>query len=131
MTEHEDLEPISEALIEAVVRTFYRRVRADAALGPIFERVIGSDWEPHLHVMFDFWSSLLLRSGRYGGQPMRKHMPLKDVTPEHFARWLELFRATCRELCTDAQALAFIDKAERIAKSFQLAMFYDPAVDRR
>jgi hemoglobin len=58
-------------------------------------------------------------------------MPLKDVTPEHFARWLELFRATCGELCTDAQALAFIDKAERIAKSFQLAMFYDPAVDRR
>lgn len=123
--------PITEALIERVVREFYRRVRADADLGPIFSRVIGADWEPHLHVMFDFWSSLLRRTGRYGGQPMRKHLVLADVTPAHFERWLSLFRATCGELCTEDQGAAFIDKAERVAKSFQLAMFYDPVSDRR
>jgi len=73
------------------VRTFYARIRADEVLGPIFERTIGADWEPHLHKMFDFWSSVMLTSGRYKGQPMLAHMRLKTVRPEHFDRWLTLF----------------------------------------
>lgn len=117
---------LDEALIESVVRRFYTRVRKDDELGPIFEAVIGDDWEPHLHRMFDFWSSLMLRTGRYSGQPLRKHLPLKAVQPPHFERWLGLFRETCNEIGDARIAAAFISKAERIAESFQLAMFFRP-----
>lgn len=118
---------LDEALIEDVVRRFYSRVRANTELGPIFEAAIGEDWEPHLHRMFDFWSSLLLRTGRYSGQPLRKHLALKSVRPEHFEVWLKLFRQTCDEIGDDRLSMAFVGKAERIAESFKLAMFFHPA----
>ncbi len=116
-----------EREIETVVRAFYTRIRADEVLGPIFEHAIGDDWEPHLNKMFDFWSSVMLTSGRYKGQPMLAHMRLKTVRPEHFDRWLTLFRATLGELCVEATAAAFVVRAERIADSLRMGMFFNPA----
>jgi hemoglobin len=117
----------TEAEIENVVRTFYTRVRADKALGPIFERVIGDNWEPHLQKMFAFWSSVMLLSGRYKGQPMIAHMRLKTVQRPHFERWLELFRQTTDEICSTETADAFMERAGRIAESLQMGMFFSPA----
>ena len=118
---------LDEVTIEGLVRRFYARVRSDEELGPIFEAVIGDDWEPHLQIMMDFWSSLMLRTGRYSGQPLRKHLPLKQVRPEHFDRWLALFRDTCAEIDDPRVGAAFIAKAERIAESFKLGMFFHPS----
>lgn len=124
----EPLHPaIDEDLIEALVRTFYDRVRAHPDLGPIFASKIGEDWEPHLQKMFAFWSSVTMLTGRYKGQPQRAHMPLKQVTPAHFQTWLQLFRATADEVCGPEIAPIFIEKAERIADSLQLGMFFNPA----
>lgn len=120
--------PVTEAMIEKVVRLFYSRVRQDETLGPIFASAIGEDWEPHLHVMFDFWSSLLLQTGRYGGRPMPKHMALRHmVKPEDFDIWLRLFRTAATEAAGPEAARLFIDRAERVAQSFKLTMFFDPA----
>lgn len=121
-----------ERQIETVVRSFYGRVRDDAVLGPIFERAIGADWEPHLLKMFDFWSSVMLTSGRYKGQPMMVHMRLKTVRPEHFDHWLALFRTTVDEVCPGATADAFMERAMRIADSLRMGMFFNPAdIDAR
>lgn len=121
-----------EREIELVVRTFYGRIREDAILGPIFERAIGADWEPHLHKMFDFWSSVMLTSGRYKGQPMLVHMRLKTVRPEHFDHWLALFRSTLDDVCPRATADAYMERAMRIADSLRMGMFFNPAaVDAR
>lgn len=116
-----------EAEIERLVRAFYARVRADAELGPIFERVIGGNWEPHLARMCDFWSSVMLMSGRYKGQPMLAHMRLKEVRRDHFDRWLVLFRETALEICRPDVAEAFMERAARIAESLQMGMFFNPA----
>jgi hemoglobin len=85
---------IDEAMIERLVRGFYRRVREDALIGPVFAARIG-DWEPHLARMCAFWSSVALMTGSYHGQPMQKHLPL-PVDALHFDRWLALFEATVR-----------------------------------
>src|SRR5690606_40271235 len=76
---------IDESMIEQLVRGFYARIREDALLGPIFNARI-SDWEPHLQRMCNFWSSVVLSSGVYHGQPMRMHLPL-PVEARHFDRW--------------------------------------------
>jgi hemoglobin len=60
-------------------------------------------------------------SGRYHGQPLRAHLPLK-VDTAHFARWLQLFEDTARELCPPAAVAHFMERARRIAASFQLGM---------
>ena len=117
---------ISEEMVEHLVRSFYDKVRNDTELGPIFESVIGEDWEPHLQKMFAFWSSLTMLTGRYKGQPMGAHLKLKSVGPQHFETWLSLFRETAKEICGDEIAPVFISKAERVAESFKQAMFFDP-----
>ena len=125
----DDDRPVTdEAEIERLVRAFYTRIRADDVLGPIFDSVIGDNWEPHLLKMIDFWSSVMLTTGRYKGQPMRAHLKLKQVTPKHFDRWLMLFRETAEEVCAPEAAERFIEKAGRIAESLQLGMFFKPVL---
>ncbi len=65
-----DLGRLSDDAIRHLVDSFYAKVRADPELGPIFERAIPGDWGPHLATMHDFWSSIMLTSGRYKGNPV-------------------------------------------------------------
>jgi hemoglobin len=115
----------SESDIGRLVDTFYGKVRADAELGPVFERAI-SDWTPHLATMRKFWSSVMLTSGIYKGNPVAVHRRVEGLEFDLFERWLALFDETCRELFEPALAAAFRDKAERIAESLKLALFYRP-----
>src|SRR5215203_5275453 len=71
--------------------------------------------------MCEFCSSVALMTGRYHGQPMRKHLPL-PVDGRHFDRWLALFEATARELCPPKAADHFIERARRIAESLELGI---------
>ena len=106
------------------MHTFYARVREDAELGPIFNGAI-SDWPEHLAKLHAFWSSVMLTSGRYKGQPVPAHQKHREsITPALFDRWLALWGRTARELMTPDAAAALEDKAERIAESLQLAMFF-------
>jgi hemoglobin len=116
----------SEDEIGHLVDCFYAKVRADPELGPIFERAIVGDWGPHLATMRDFWSSVMLTSGRYKGNPVAVHLQLEGMEPQLFGRWLALFDDTCRELLDDEVADAFRVKAVRIAESLKLALFYRP-----
>jgi hemoglobin len=117
---------IDEGIVRMLVHSFYAKIRGDQELGHIFARVIGNDWDQHLAKMCDFWSSVMLMSGRYKGNPMIAHMRLKIVQPEHFERWLTLFRETAVEVCTPQIASLFVAKAENIARSLQLGMFFRP-----
>jgi hemoglobin len=117
---------ITEENIRRLVDAFYVKVRFDSALGPIFARAIPGDWEPHLQKMYAFWSSVMLTSGRYKGNPVVKHLVIPGMTPELFTSWLALFDATCRELFDEEVRAAFGGKAERIAESLKLALFYKP-----
>jgi hemoglobin len=118
---------IDEAMVKALVHGFYAKVREDGELGPIFARVIGDDWDSHLAKMCDFWSSVMLMSGRYKGNPMVAHLRLKMITPAHFQRWLALFGIAAMEICPPEAASLFIARAENIARSLQLGLFYRPA----
>jgi len=111
---------IDQEMIDAVVETFYGRVRADPLIGPVFDARI-ADWGPHLAQMKLFWSSVALSTGVYQGRPMPKHLPL-PVDAAHFDRWLELFEATTRDLCPPAAADHFMERARRIAESLELGI---------
>lgn len=115
---------IDETMIATLVHAFYAKVRADAELGPIFARAVGDDWDAHLAKMCDFWSSVMLTTGRYHGNPMGAHLKLAGVTPAHFQRWLALFGETAGEVCDPAAAALFVARAQNIARSLQQGMFY-------
>ncbi|TIU28338.1 MAG: group III truncated hemoglobin [Mesorhizobium sp.] len=121
---------VDRASIGALVRKFYSKVRKDERLGPIFAREIVGDWEPHLEKMTDFWCSVILKSGDYNGRPVPAHLKLQDVVEADFDIWLALFGETAAELFASETAAVFVERAERIATSLKLAMFFrlGPAV---
>src|SRR3546814_11907365 len=82
---------ITEAQLAELVSHFYGKVRRDPELGPVFNGAI-SDWDTHLEKLTAFWSSVMLGTGRYRGQPMVAHMQLGPaITPALFDRWLHLW----------------------------------------
>jgi hemoglobin len=115
---------VTEQQLAALVDGFYAKVRDDAVLGPVFSDAI-ADWPHHLGKMVDFWSSVMLTSGRYKGNPMMMHLKHKArIEPAMFGRWLELWTQTARDLLDEHAAAAVVGKAERIAESLQLGMFF-------
>lgn len=120
---------INETYISTLVETFYTRIRSHDVLGPIFAEVIGEDWDPHLAKMKAFWSSVALNSAQYSGKPVPAHQKLDKVQRAHFQIWLELFRQTLDDTAASPEAVEyFMERAERIAESLQIAMFGTPGL---
>jgi hemoglobin len=112
---------VTEEMIGDLVHTFYGKVRKDPRLGPIFNREV-QDWDTHLSKLCDFWSSVILMTGRFNGAPMAVHARFADIEPTHFTRWLQLFKETAQEVCSPSAAELFVVKAEMIGRSLQLGI---------
>jgi hemoglobin len=113
---------LDEDEIKNLVHTFYGRVRNDDVIGPIFNAKV-EDWDGHLAKLCDFWSSVILRTRRYEGRPMRAHLLMGDtIRGEHFDRWLDLFEATAKDVLSPDAAPVFIQRARQIADSFEFGM---------
>jgi hemoglobin len=109
--------------LQRLVERFYAKVRADEVLATVFAVV--DDWPAHLAKLGAFWSSVMRTTGRYKGSPVAAHMAHSDrIRPEMFDRWLELWRETAREELDEAGADEVIAKAERIAESLKLALWF-------
>lgn len=118
---------ITEENIRLLVNSFYAKVRKDALLSPIFSKVIGEDiemWQPHLETMYDFWSSLMLNSNRYKGNPFQKHVDLSPFDMTLFDTWLHLFEETACEIYIEDLANQYIEKSNRIAGSLKAGLYF-------
>lgn len=108
----------TEADISFLVDEFYRKVVADATIGFIFTEVLTFTWKKHIPVMCSFWSSVLLGSNSYAGNPMVKHIELDKKFPLsqiHFDKWLELWENTVNENFDGKNAREAISRAKNIA----------------
>lgn len=112
---------VSTTMIRQLVHEFYAKVRQDEILGPVFDAHV-QNWEVHLNTMCAFWSSVILLTGSYKGQPMEVHARLPEISDEHFERWLRLFQRTVSECCHSEAAQLFVDRAERIAESLKMGI---------
>jgi len=115
---------VTDDQLSHLVHRFYAKVRQDEVLGPVFNAAI-HDWDEHLEKLSAFWSSVMLTSGRYKGNPMAAHLKHGDtIRPPMFERWLQLWRETAGETLSEAGAAGVVSKAERIAESLQLGLFF-------
>ncbi|WP_405285346.1 group III truncated hemoglobin [Gaopeijia maritima] len=89
---------ITEEQIHTLVHGFYGRIRTDGELGPIFEKRFAGRWDAHLSRMCDFWSTVMLASGRYRGNPLESHRRIPELRSVHFDRWLALFGEVAHEV---------------------------------
>lgn len=104
--------------IKILVDSFYNKVREDALLAPIFDRVIQDRWPEHLERMYTFWQTVLLGEHTYLGSPFPPHAKL-PVTKIHFDRWLELFFMTLDEKFEGEKAAEAKWRASKMAEVFQ------------
>lgn len=119
---------VTEDDLKRLVESFYGRAAADPLLGPVFTRAI-PDWEGHYQIVQNFWSRTLLGTTRYSGMPFAAHIPLQ-LKPEHFARWVALFRETAVEVLEPVAAARAIAKVEHMSTCFQAGLF-PPDLDAR
>jgi hemoglobin len=101
---------VTEHSIADLVDTSNGRIREDKLLGPIFAGAIGTEWGPHLGKMRSFWSSVLLASPTYKGNPMIADLQLPRLRRTFFERWLQLWRETVADVCSDALPLFSIER---------------------
>lgn len=105
--------------LEMLVDAFYGKVQKDPIIGFIFTDVAGVNWDAHLPKMYDFWETMLFKSGSYRGNPLRPHVNLSTLTemgPEQFARWKELFFETVDEMFSGENAAFIKNIAEDMAQ---------------
>jgi hemoglobin len=108
--------PLNETSIASLVNRFYAKVREDALLGPVFNGAIGDHWPEHLATLTDFWTSVLLASGRYKGNPMVAHLLIPQMDQQHFTRWIELWRGTTAEALGPEISAALVAKASMMGE---------------
>jgi hemoglobin len=101
--------------IELLVDQFYGKVRKDEVLAPFFANI---QWDQHLPVMYNFWSSILFGEQSYKGNPFQRHMALQ-LERVQFMQWLLLFHSTVDELFAGARAEEIKARAQAIAGVFQ------------
>lgn len=112
---------ITENQISYLVDSFYIDIAKDKRLGPIFLSRNNGEWGEHLARMKLFWSSVLLKTGKYKGQPVVKHNAIEDLRTSDFEQWLVMFEKTANETF-DAEAVPLVmEIARRIANSLWLA----------
>ena len=110
----------TDAEIDALVETFYAKVRQHHRLGPIFEDAVGvNGWPEHLQTLKRFWGGVLRGDRGYKGSPMAVHQRVEGIHAGLFTPWLGLFHATCAELFDAPRAAAIGAKAERIAHTLK------------
>ena len=116
---------ITEVALADLVQRFYAKVREDAVLGPVFNGAV-EHWDEHFETLTRFWSSVMLTSGTYKGNPMAVHTKLAAVIKmPMFDRWLALWKETTEEMFTPELAAQFQDRAARIAKSLKLGLEFE------
>jgi hemoglobin len=121
----EQFPAVTEATIERLIDRFYASVRSDPVLSPVFEAAIADEeWPEHLATMRRFWSSVMLASGAYSGNPVAVHRSVLGLARPMFDRWLALFAAAAAELFAPEPAAQLVAKAGRIASSLRLALFH-------
>lgn len=112
----------TRADIVRLVDSFYRLVREDEVLGPIFNDVAQVNWAVHLPKMYDFWEAVLFGRPTFKGNPLAVHLALAQKTPlrsHEFDRWVALFHATVEELFEGEVADMARLRASRIAMTMQ------------
>ncbi|MEP1230359.1 MAG: group III truncated hemoglobin [Litorimonas sp.] len=115
----------TEADIKRFVESFYTAIRQDPILAPIFATKTSHDaWDKHIEHITDFWSSVLLKTQRFTGNPLQKHIGVSGITPAHFTHWLSLFHTIAKKKLTPEQADIIHKMAQRIAQSLQMGLAF-------
>ncbi len=112
-----------------LVPSFYREIRKDDFIGPIFDITISKkEWPQHILRLTDFWETNLFGIPKFKGNPMEKHRRVDEkndclIMQKHFGRWLELWFKTIDANFYGDNALKAKNAARKMATGLFMGMF--------
>jgi hemoglobin len=110
-------------MIREVIAAFYEKVKRDPALGPVFNTIIGDDWDAHLEKITSFWLFVTrLGTGYRTRDFMPAHVRHAAIRASLLPQWLHLFRETVNDVCPPPAAKVLIEIAEGMADSIRLSL---------
>jgi len=104
-----------------LVSTFYKEIRKDELLGPIFNsHLTDEQWPIHLNKLTDFWVTALLGEICFKGSPSQAHIKVDRglnyrMSQVHFGKWLQLWFATIDSLYEGELAQRAKDASRKMA----------------
>lgn len=107
--------------VKYLVNEFYKRVRQDDLLAPVFNKALENRWDEHLRKMVRFWQTVLLGEHTYNGYPFKPHAPL-PISKNHFDRWILLFEKTIDEKYDGENAFIAKRQASKMSSLFQMKL---------
>ncbi len=119
-------ETINEESIAKLMEIFYEKIRKDKDLSPIFNASVGTsdeEWKAHKAKIGNFWQGMLLGTGDYNGQPLKKHLDLPPFAQEFFTIWLGLFEESLSVLYNEEMKNVILQRANMIASHFQNMLY--------
>lgn len=110
-----------------LVDSFYKEIRKDELLSPIFNAHI-SDWPQHLERLTDFWETNLFFVRKFKGNPLLKHQIVDaacgySINEHHFGRWLNLWFFTVDDLFVGEKASLAKNRARNMGTFFHISIF--------
>ena len=117
--------------VALLVDQFYKKVRANAILGPIFNQAI-TNWDQHLDHLTTFWESSLFvgkpLKKKYIGNPLEVHVKVdkannNSITEHHFGIWLNLWFETIEQLFAGENAELAKRRARKMGTFIHLKIF--------
>ncbi|HIC32657.1 MAG TPA: group III truncated hemoglobin [Flavobacteriaceae bacterium] len=117
--------------VALLVDQFYKKVRANAILGPIFNQAI-TNWDQHLDHLTTFWESSLFMGKplkkKYIGNPLEVHVKVdqennNSITEHHFGIWLNLWFETLEHLFAGENAELAKRRARKMGTFIHLKIF--------
>ena len=110
-----------------LVSSFYKEVRKNELLGPIFNPMI-KNWDEHLDHLTNFWESNLFFKKTYKGNPMQKHVDVDiyhngSINEMHFGVWLNLWFETIDRLFEGEIAQIAKNRARNMSTFIHLNIF--------
>jgi len=117
--------------VALLVGQFYKKVRANATLGPIFNQAI-TNWDEHLDHLTTFWESSLFMGKslkkKYKGNPLEVHVKVdhennNSITEHHFGIWLNLWFETIEQFFSGENAELAKHRARKMGTFIHLKIF--------
>jgi hemoglobin len=110
-------------VIHEVIIAFYDRIRQDAVLGPVFNEIVGDNWDAHLEKVCAFWRCVTRIDRSYSARNfMPAHLKRLQIQAWLLPRWLCCFGRRRARCVRTKVAEQLIDIAERMAMSVEISL---------